>query len=76
MADTKNMKEGSPGSESYEQVGEDLSRTTVGELILRADEFGERLDALGEEGAAKAMDHAVAPNEPVDDTVWEPKAKT
>lgn len=66
----KNMKEGTPPPETYEQLGEDLSRTTVGELILNAEEFGERLDAQGEEGAAKALDHAVAPPEPVDDSVW------
>ncbi|MBI4130439.1 hypothetical protein HY468_03935 [Candidatus Roizmanbacteria bacterium] len=58
------------GGETYEHLGEELGRTTSGELILRAEEFGERLDSLGLEGAQLAIEQAVAPNVPLDKSIW------
>lgn len=58
------------GNESPEHLGEDLGRSNAGELILRSQEFGKRLDAQGEERAQEAIRHAVAPKVTLDKNIW------
>ena len=64
------MKNTNVKPESYEHLGTDMASTTVGDLILRSEEFGQRMDAQGEAGAQAALDVATDPQVNVDESVW------
>lgn len=59
------------GNESFEHLGEAMSRMSTEELKQRSDELEYRLDALDKLGAQKAIEELREANDvKVDITVW------